>query len=58
MVKVSILYQGGQFKDYDLHKVVKLSPSIEQIDASSLNSLFNTAPPLGSYCSIEMSYIF
>ena len=36
-VKAPVLDPGGLFKGYDLHKVVQLSTSIEEMDAVTLN---------------------
>ena len=37
LVKAPVLYPGGLFKGYDLHKVAQLSTSIEDMDVVTLN---------------------
>ena len=37
MANFPVLDPGGLFKGYDLHKVVQLSTSIEEMDAVTLN---------------------
>ena len=36
-ITVPVLDPGGPLKGYDLHKVAQLSPSIEEMDAATLN---------------------
>ena len=36
-ITAPVLDPGGPLKGYDLHKVAQLSPSIEEMDATTLN---------------------